>query len=81
MSCPSVRTQQWQLALELSRTNVQLLHLRVEGRAFHSQSIGCTRCATYYSARFFQSLKDELALDLWGHPARRRLRVTSQFPK
>ena len=69
------------LVLELNGTNVQLFHLRVEGRAFHSQSIGRTRCATYDSARLFQSLQDELALDLWGHLARRRLLATSQFLK
>ena len=72
---------QRQLVQELNGTNVQLFHFRVEGRAFHSQSIGCTRCATYDSARVFQSLKDELALDLWGHLARRGLCVTSQFAK
>jgi hypothetical protein len=62
---------QWQLVLELNRTNVQLFHFRVEGWAFHSQSFGCTRCATYHSVCLFQSLKDELALDLLGHLARR----------
>jgi|SRR5271157_5107636 len=62
---------QWKLVPELNRTNVQLFHFRVEGRAIHSQSIGCTRCATYHSVCLFQSLKDELALDLLGHLARR----------
>jgi hypothetical protein len=47
-------TQEW----NSTRTNVQLFHLRVEGRAFHSQSIGCTRSTTYHSARLPQSLKD-----------------------
>ena len=76
-----IQYAQWQLVPELSGTNVQLFHLRVEGGAFHSQSSGCTRCAPYHSARLFQRLKDELALDLSRHLARRRLRVTSQmFP-
>ena len=46
--------------------NVKLFHFRVEGCALHSQSIGCTRCATYDSARVSQGLNDELALHLWG---------------
>ena len=68
---------QWQLVLELNGTNVQLFHFRVEGRAFHSQSVGCARCATYHSARLFQSLKDELPLDRLGHLARRWFCVPS----
>jgi hypothetical protein len=51
------------LVTELNGTNVQLFHLRVEGRAFHAHSIGCTQCTTYHSLRLFQSVKDELALD------------------
>lgn len=69
------------LVLELNGINVQPFHLRVKGGAVHSQSIGRTRYATNDSAGLFQSLQDELALDLWGQLARRWLLATSQFLK
>ena len=49
----TTQTGKAQLILALDGTKVQPFHPRLEGRAFHSQSVGCTRCATYHSARLF----------------------------
>ncbi len=59
------------VVLEINGTDVQPSHFGVEGRPFHSQSIGSTRCAPDDSTAVFQSLKDELALGLLGHLAGR----------
>src|SRR5208283_1029307 len=67
------------LVLEINGINVQLFYFGVEGCTFHSQFIGCTRCTTYHSTRLSQGLKDELALDLWGHFARGWLCAIFQF--
>jgi hypothetical protein len=53
VSYPLLQTGAVQLILALDGTNVQPFHPRLEGRAFHSQSVGCTRCATYHSACLF----------------------------
>jgi hypothetical protein len=59
------------VVLEINGTDVQPFHFGVEGRPFHSQSIGSTRCTPDDSTAVFQSSKDELALGILGHLARR----------
>src|SRR5580692_1014326 len=67
------------LTAPLSRTDIQLFHFRVEGRAFHSKSSGCARSTTDHSACLFQSLKDKLTFGGLRHLARGWVCATRQL--